>query len=650
MNMTFPAELQKQFIQMLNKNGISYSSGWSNYMETVKNPAALVLEIKNDKQISMVMKAIKELNKDRNPQNKITVRATAGWTDTKKCKCFCLFGWDKEQEEQYNEGFSFSQVVGGRASVDTAGTDVIIRFAKSYQYTKVLGTMKNPPVVNPKNPIHQLPVSLVEVSAGVQISELADFLRKHKLSLTTASMIAWVSAVGLAGTAGHGTGRDEPAFSGLIESIKICDAEGNIRELTRDDPDFANLVGGHSGLLGVVLSMKIRAVKAFNLEESIELYSDTKEMSGKLAGVLKNNQYVSIMGMPSYSCPETGKLVSKWQIRKWNYTTEKPTTRENAPYAPDISSFAQELQVRIGSSVMEYLLDSGLKHLMPAFMLLSAAVVTGTRGTARKVDFENHISHPQVAFPKAMRDVSYLIPVKDADAGKVLEETLQKMESLLNKAGSKGEYPVTYAIYVRYIKGTNGGLSTSYTHSEDERILAIDVVTHPDAPGIDNFERNMMSYFRSKGISPRNHLGKNFPAEVQSYEQFFGPKIIQDYMESLQRWYSSPDKKDGPEKLAMSPFFTPYLQNMLSPSPSPKEELEQKEDSEKVPVNINRAMTSQEHSESELLDFLTKLHAEISKMDIKSDEGKSAKENFLSVCQLELERMNIKQSSATTLH
>ncbi len=84
---------------------------------------------------------------------------------------------------------------------------------------------------------------------------------------------------------------------------------------------------------------------------------------------------------------------------------------------------------------MDFLLDSGLKHLLPQFMLVSAAVITGTRGTEAKVDYENHISHPQVAFPKEMHDVSYLIPVKDNEAGSKLEMILQKIEALLNKTG-----------------------------------------------------------------------------------------------------------------------------------------------------------------------------------------------------------------------
>lgn len=628
--MTFPAELQASFIQVLRKNKIAYASGWANYMENVSNPAALVVEIKTEEELQTVIKSIKQLNAGRSPEDKITARATAGWSDSKTCGC-SLFPWNNAQENQYNEGFSFSQVVGGRTAPGAPGTDVVIRFAKKFHHKKIIGPIDKPVVFNPDTPIHQLPSTLVEVSAGVQIAELADYLRKHNLSLPTVSMIAWVTAVGLSGTAGHGTGRDEPAFSGLIESIRVCDMDGEIREINADHPDFEALRAGHSGLLGVVLSIKLRAVKAFNLRETIELFPNTDEMTGKLDDVLKNNQYVSIMGVPSYGCPEIAKLVPKWQVRKWNYSTEKPTKKENAPYDADIRSFAQELQVRVGASVMEFLLDSGLKHLMPAFMLLSAAVVTGTRGTNAKVDYENHITHPQVAFPKDMRDVSYLIPVKDGQAGTKLETILEKIESLLNGGAARGEYPVTYAVYVRYIKGTNGGLSTSFTTAEDEHILSIDVVTHPDAPGIARFETDFLTFLKENGIIPRNHLGKNFPAGVVSYDQFLGAERVNDFKMVLERWYNStPEARDGAERLAMSPFNTPYMQQMLAPRPVLKAGLADGSGLTSVEVPHN------DHTDVECAEFLNKLHAEVIQLEVNTEEGIAAKNAFLKACLSEM--------------
>lgn len=646
--MTFPTELKSKFIEQLRKNKISYSYGWNNYMGTVTNPAALVVEIDNEQQMQAVAKQLKKLNANQTPDSKITMRATAGWSDKPEISC-CLFPWTQVQKDEYNEGFSFSEVVGGRIAANTPGTDIIIRFSKKFHHTQLIGPIKHPVLFNPNTPIHQLPSFEVEVSAGVQIAELAEFLRQNNLSLTTASMIAWVTAVGLAGTAGHGSGRDEPGFSGLIESVRVCDMDGTIREIDRNHPDFATLMGGHSGLLGVILSMKIRTVKAFNLCETIDLFHNTQEMSGKLSAILKNNQYVSFIGMPSSTNKELDQLINKWQIRKWNYSELEPTQKEKSPYAPDLNSFIQELEVRIGSSIMEFLLDSGLKHLLPYFTLFSAATVTGSRGTKTVVDYENHITHPQVGFPKLMRDVSYLIPVNDNEAGKTLETVLQKIEELLKNGSKNGEYPITYAVYVRYAKGTNGGLSTSATSSDEERILAIDIVTHPDAPGITHFEQQFLAALKEMGITPRHHLGKNFPAGISHYDQFLEPKAIAEFIEALQRWHSTPGLKDGKERFEMSPFYTPYLRSMLSPSPVLTHQLTNEQgiknhDKTTIkPVELPR----KKHGDQECLDFLTALQTVIDHIPLPNEEAKIAKEAFLKACRTELEARQSKASSSS---
>lgn len=639
--MTFPVELQAQFILFLSQQRIRYHRGWTNYMQTIDNPSALVIDLNKEEELQGVLQAIQDLNRGRTPEDKITVRATAGWTDYHPGQCVnvsvcCLFPWNRVQENQYNEGFSFSEVVGGRVALNTPGTDVILRFTPKFHQMRVLGPLKNPDVFNLESPIHQLPCSLVEVSAGVQIAELSTFLRKKKLSLPTVSMISWVTAVGLAGTAGHGTGRDEPAFSGLIESIKVCDMDGVIREINRDHPDFIVLRGGHSGLLGIVLSIQLRVVQAFNLRETITLFTDTKEMTGQLGELLANNQYISIMGMPSFGCPEIKRAVSKWQIRQWNFTQEKPSGLAPPTYAPDIASFAQELEARLGADVLDYLVDPQLKHLLPAFLLFSAAVVSAARGVKPQVNYENHITHPQVAFPRSMRDVSYLIPVSDAQAGPLLEVILQHIEGLLKAAANQGEYPVTYAIYVRYFKGTNGGLSTSATNSDDERILAMDVVTHPDALGISHFEDNLMGFFQRMGITPRNHLGKNFPSGVSRYEQFLTSDAITQYKLALSRWHQSPGHDDGEVRLAMSPFNTPYLQAMLSSAPILSHE-------SILDINRLEPVLPQhpiQHLPVECQEFLTRLLAEIRAFPVIAEAGIAAKAAFIEACINELSSIN----------
>ncbi|KTD08243.1 FAD-binding protein [Legionella jamestowniensis] len=611
-------ESKNALLHDLTTQNISYKvKTWKNYMENVSKSQAVIVQVDSEEQVQAVMRAVKEQNKQY-PDTKITVRATAGWADKKANRC--CFPWAKEQEQRYNESFSFS---------DGSVADVIIRFSPKYQKVKKLGQIKRIITVDTKNPLDHLKEYEVLVTSGVQIAKLAQKLRDANLSLRTASMLSWASAVGLAGTGGHGTGRDEPAFSGQILSLKICDQDGEIREINADDPDFLTLCSAHSGALGIVLSMKMKAVEAFNLKETVYNFPDVKTMKPRLNEFLTENQYFSLIGIP---CHGDGLFnQDKWQIRLWNYTEEARTKVQAPPYAADARSWAQELSVRVGDSIQEFLMDNKLKSLIPPYLLLAAATIMGTRGTTPLVDHENSITHYQVAFPKAMRDVSYILPVEDKHAGALLADVLHRIELLTKAAAEHGEFPITYAVYARYIKGSKGGLSTTTTSSEDEHVLAIDIVTHPDAPGIAHFEEELLNYFAEIKIKPRFHLGKNFPSGVHNYTDFLEPEAIEEYKKALKRWYG------GNDELKASPFVTPYFEQMLgAPSKSNivhfnKEKLTLEE-------------RSHEHDSEDCAQFLEKLIPEIGALPSATAEAELIKDNFISQCREVL--LSIKESMA----
>ncbi|MGL5742784.1 MAG: L-gulono-gamma-lactone oxidase [Legionella sp.] len=639
--MTFPATLKFKFMDMLHRNKITFSKGWSNFMGNVKNPSAIVVDVDNEEQVQQIMKEVKSLNQGRKPEEKITLRATAGWE--KETVWCCLFPWSTVQEEEYGRGsYSFSEVVGGRASPKGEGTDIIIRFKKKFHQAKVLGTTdKKPDWHNPNNPIHQLPASLVEVSAGMQIAEYAEFLRKKGLSSSTISMLCWASLVGLIGTGGHGTGRDEPAVTGLIESIRVCDMDGNIRELTPEHPDFALLKTAHSGLLGVVLSVKMRAVAAFNLRETVQVFHNVAEMKDKLGDILKNNQYVSIMGMPSPSQSEISKGIHQWQVRMWNYTKDKPTQHSKPTYAATPTSFFQELELRLGADLMNFLVNSELKSLLPDFMLIAAAESIGSRGTNPLVDYENHITHPQVAFPQVLRDVDYFIPVKDAQAGDQLYEILEQIEQQIKDAAGRKEYPLTYAIYVRYLKGINGGLSTTSTSAADERVLALDVVTHPQANGIERFEQEFLAYLKEKKLQVRNHLGKLFPSGVTRYDQFLQPEDMKKFVDAVQRWHASEGKDDGAERFAMASYNTHYLQAMLDQAPLLANTLQAKSVEQKA--SSSSKTKSVDYTKDEYVTLLTLLCETVGLMQVHGEAANKVKAAFLETCKHELNERTVRE-------
>lgn len=615
----FNERSRQDFLNALSTSNIRFQDGvWSNYMGSI-NSKAIMIDVDTVRQVQQVILAVKVQN-IAHPTVKISIRAAGGHDDVQTGCSSCF--WPSAQEAEYDESFSFSQVAVG---------DVIIRFSKKYQRVSVVGpNLEEAPhasaAANP-NPIAQLESSIVEVTAGVQIATLADRLRRNNLSLTTVSMIPWPTVTGLSGTGGHGTGRDEPAFSGLIQSMTICDMNGEIREIKRkDNKSYETLCGAHAGMLGIVLKVRLKAVRAFNLEEKVLIFKELPPLMATLPDLLHHNQYFTLMRIPTYSSPGL-EQINKWQVRLWNYTDKSPTPMHSTPaYAPNPMSFVQELETRGGGLLQDHLMHNQALHdLIPVFMLFTAAFITSSRGTAPRVAPENAITHYQASFPRAMRDVSYMIPVKDADAGQLLGEIMAQIDKQLDESAKRHEYPITYAIYTRYLKGSNGGLSSTRTTADDERILAIDIVTHPNAPGISRFELEFLAFFAEKGIKPRHHLGKNFPASIAHYADFLSKEALDNYHQELIAWY-------GDERaLQESPFLTPYMQAMLFEKPSiyPGLETISLEEPARPRYSTKRHM--------ELVRYLIEA---ISRVELPAEMDPGIREQFLDQCHTKLRRLN----------
>lgn len=546
--MTFSIESKQELKKALDKHHINYIEGpWSNYMGNVQHSDAIIIQIDSESQVVNAISALNTINK-KHPETKITARGGAGWSTKRFLSTF--FPSMADPLEKYDASYSFSEVVKA---------DVIFQFTPKFQSHIKFGA-KVPPrrPGNPADPIGALNGREVTVPAGMQLDKLAKLLQKENLSLPTAAMIKYVTAVGLCGTGGHGTGRYEPAFSGLIRQVKVCDHEGKMRTITHTDKDFATLFGAHAGLPGIITEITLLAVEKFNLEEKIKRYSEPEKLKEELPALMRENQYFTVMSIPTYDTkPHYGTC--KWQIRLWNYSTYE--AQHNTPIKEELHEFidqaVQEGGVKVGGDAIQNLLCLHHPDLLPYYTRFANLFNTLSRGDRPKVDIERFITHYHTAFPRNMHDVSWIIPVKDTEAGEVLAMVLEKIDNLLNEANERGERPITYAVYARYFKGTNGGLSTSATNENDECVVAIDTVTNPNAPGITAFEINLREFLESNDLKPRFHLGKHLPHGVNDYKYFYDEKTLAEFEQAQIRWHGSENAYKN------SPFLTPFMETML---------------------------------------------------------------------------------------
>lgn len=500
---------------------------WKNFTETLYIEDGVKIQVFDMNTEDELVDVIKYANR-----NHLKIRASAGWNDgsedesTKSCFNSCC-GNKEAVEERYNESFSWTPFV-------PEGTDIIVRFSPKFH--KV--------TIHPET-------ETVTVTAGTQIGTLVNELWDAGYSLSTASMIPYVSAVGLAATGGHGTGIRQPSFAGLVQKLRICDHLGNIIDVDSSHPNFETIRGAHLGLFGVVISVDLQIVKRFWLKETRIPLNDASNFRNLLHDYVQHHDYTTLISIPTYP---TGivKNICNWEIRVWDKVD--PSIENNYVKPPSTAmDFFQHIKVQTGQEVID-MLGSDNPTLIRTFMNIAAMVEIGTKVTEYTTE-ERFISHSQISFPKHMVDLSILFPLK-WDNFQNLVSTLEWLEDKLRRYNKDDKFPVTLAIYVRFFKGTNGGFSTSACR-DDEFIVALEMATGYPNPYWESFRDTVMEYLADKEPRMKYHLGKYIPRTEDGLKSFYDDETWNECYQTIIDWYGSEDN------FKRSPFTTSYIRGLI---------------------------------------------------------------------------------------
>jgi L-gulonolactone oxidase len=533
------AELISEFVENLGYQQIECEQRiWKNFMGNVVKENATVVYVKTQTELQTVIKLVAETNEKAGKKQALKVRAAAGSpkpTKKKENPCSWVFRRLLGQvapRDIYAESFS---------ATSGAKSDIIICFDENYKSTEY-----------PRIQIDK-EKRTVRVAAGVTIADLVDALAKEGLKLDTASMTAYVTAIGLAANAGHGTGRNQPSFAGLILELNIVDSSANIRTINPDSEDFADIAAAHLGLFGVVSDMTLQCSPITNIREDINRYNTTADLRKDLAGYLQNSDYLTIFGMQD-----------KIETRRWTPTNDPVTVEETPKYNCGWGAFFQQLEIDLGSAALSWIVSH--PQLAPFYLEAACEFEMYGEDSETRVLEERDATHYQEAFPKKLLDRSLLFPVKDEDAANILGGLLQHVEDLKKTYAAKGKYPLTYGFYVRYFKGTNGGFSTSAT-AEGERTLAFEMVGHPDSPGLKEFMADVEAYLTSKEIHYHYHLGKDMP-EGMTFTKIFGADKTEHMKKVVERYHAKgkSGKEFDPET---DPFTNEFVYDMMGYNETP---------------------------------------------------------------------------------
>ena len=595
--------------QWMQTNRMQHSLGWKNFSGTINLPNALVVDINNERELIRLVKMIANINHGiTKDEDKLIPRPAAGWSDHPQatepsegcCSCFTnIFNffsravrpWAVRQAQANNESFSFSKAVPGDADPDKL---IIVRFSPEFQQGLRLDEEQR--LVSP---------------AGATERNSLDLLKQSGRCLQTGSMITENSNIGLGATGGLGTGFDNPSFGELMQEFTLINAEGN--KLSVNEQEFIlqrynaegtvltqpirfktlkttqgertaaevlqQMRGGHLGLAGIFVEAKFKTVPNYGVCERRTVYKSAEEMFNDLNAEQVFSGQLSD-GKPYYGFTAMGMVTDSdkpmWELRRW----------ENIPYAdipnPDAlpnydpknaTSFWQQIETELGSKFMQALLNVNAGELIrKAFLRLAARFAIGaetisdkqvkpTYGEARKME------HYQVGFPKdvPLHEISTIVPMAKGQLKELVPDIMTYAETLARKYWHQGKTPVMFAFYLRIVQGTNGGLSTT-AHGPDEKVMVLDMTTHPKAPGLAEFQKDLVDYIEKRvGCKVRSHLGKTNTVEGRTYQDFLPAGAVEGFNSTL-------DALNALDNISFNPFMTGYHAHMLSRQAMPKQE------------------------------------------------------------------------------
>ena len=108
----------------------------------------------------------------------------------------------------------------------------------------------------------------VRVAGGTRYGVLAAWLDERGLALHNLGSLPHISVAGATATGTHGSGDAHGVLTTAVRGFRFADAAGRVREIRRDDPDFAALSVG-VGAFGVVLSVDLETRPSFRVRQDV---------------------------------------------------------------------------------------------------------------------------------------------------------------------------------------------------------------------------------------------------------------------------------------------------------------------------------------------------------------------------------------------
>lgn len=166
---------------------------------------------------------------------------------------------------------------------------------------------------------------VVAVKAGTTVWELGIALWDEGFSLKNQGDIDVQTVAGALSTGTHGSGIDLGILASSVHRVRMVDGLGELRDITKDDPDALRAAQVSLGMLGVIVEVELEVVDRYYLEEEVT-YPTWDDLLAGWERDVADNRHSSWFWFPDDSSPalyqlpvpEGGSVVDRAHLRRIN--------------------------------------------------------------------------------------------------------------------------------------------------------------------------------------------------------------------------------------------------------------------------------------------------------------------------------------------
>ena len=270
---------------------------------------------------------------------------------------------------------------------------------------------------------------LVKVEAGILSYALSRRLAELGLAMENLGDIDRQSIAGAIATATHGTGGRLRNISSQVAELELVSGDGSTVRIGEDDPDGLRAARVNLGALGVVVSVTLRCVPAFNLH-GLDTSRPLEETLDRLEELIDANDHFEFFTFPH----------SDLALTRTNNRTDRPAS-------PVSRRRAWVDDVLLGEHLLRAACELGRR--VPRTIPALNRAVSRAFGTHDRVARSDRI----FASPRNVRftEMEYAIPRER------LAEAVRRVRALIKERG----FDVNFPLEARAVAGDDAFLSTA---------------------------------------------------------------------------------------------------------------------------------------------------------------------------------------------